>query len=246
MSEWRGIEEEAREHLRQSERTAHVSTQPSPLTRLVELLCRAQEAATASVERDKGPVLRARRLLLATDQKPRDDPDLDGTDGAHPAWWRGNDAGVDGACMRIEEALDGRSLKGFVGYARLERLRRRVAALRGGAAELSFAALRAANASRCASSYHPIEEWSLSDWLTATTGELGELAGAIKNLRRKEAEGQSSHEIKPVERQELAYEAADVVIYLDLLCERAGIDLGEAVREKFNIVSDRVESDIKL
>lgn len=37
-----------------------------------------------------------------------DDPELDLTDGAHPAWWRGNDAGVHGALDRVKEALDGK------------------------------------------------------------------------------------------------------------------------------------------
>lgn len=32
-----------------------------------------------------------------------DDPSLDGTDGAHPAWWRGQDAGVDGAAAVLEK-----------------------------------------------------------------------------------------------------------------------------------------------
>lgn len=36
-----------------------------------------------------------------------DSEDLDGTDFAHPAYWRGQAAGVAGACMRIEEALNG-------------------------------------------------------------------------------------------------------------------------------------------
>lgn len=31
-----------------------------------------------------------------------DDPSLDGTDGAHPAWWRGQDAGVDKAAEVLE------------------------------------------------------------------------------------------------------------------------------------------------
>lgn len=40
--------------------------------------------------------------------------------------------------------------------------------------------------------------------------------------------------------RDLGYELADVVTYCDLLADQYGIDLGEAVREKFNIVSARV------
>ncbi len=39
---------------------------------------------------------------------PRHEPpadDDDGTDGAHPAWWRGNDAGVARACQRVLEFM---------------------------------------------------------------------------------------------------------------------------------------------
>jgi hypothetical protein len=34
-----------------------------------------------------------------------DDPELDATDGAHPAWWRGNDYGVEACARGIEQAL---------------------------------------------------------------------------------------------------------------------------------------------
>ena len=36
-----------------------------------------------------------------------DNPEWDGTDGAHPAWWRGQEDGVKGAVMRVREALEG-------------------------------------------------------------------------------------------------------------------------------------------
>ena len=41
-----------------------------------------------------------------TEVKPSSDPKLDGTDLAHPAWWRGNDAGLDGAVYQINKILD--------------------------------------------------------------------------------------------------------------------------------------------
>lgn len=61
----------------------------------------------------------------------KDYPFFDGTDAAHPAWWRGNDAGVDGAVRRIEEVLSGKDDgSGVLGYAPLENLRRRLIGLR--------------------------------------------------------------------------------------------------------------------
>ena len=66
-----------------------------------------------------------------------DDPSLDATDGAHPAWWRGSDAGVAGAVRIVNEALDGPlPLPGCVGGADLEAVRQRVAALRASVARL--------------------------------------------------------------------------------------------------------------
>lgn len=114
--------------------------------------------------------------------------------------------------------------------------------------DLRFSDLRTANAARCEKHYHPIADWSLTDWLTATTGELGELAGVIKNIRRAETEsGPNGHPIGHAFRGALAEEAADVVIYLDLLCARAGVDLGAAVRRKFDAVSrERLGSSITL
>ncbi len=46
--------------------------------------------------------------------------------------------------------------------------------------------------------------------------------------------------------QDIADELADTIIYADLLAMRLGIDLSEAIRSKFNVVSDRMKSDIKL
>ena len=37
-----------------------------------------------------------------------DDPELDATDGAHPAWWRGHDHAVKGLCQKINEIFDGK------------------------------------------------------------------------------------------------------------------------------------------
>jgi NTP pyrophosphatase (non-canonical NTP hydrolase) len=101
---------------------------------------------------------------------------------------------------------------------------------------LTFAALRDANVTRCEASYHPLDDWNATDWLAAVTGELGEAAGLIKHLRRGEA----------VSPEALGHELADTVINLDLLAARLGIDLGEAIRAKFNLVSERIESEVRL
>lgn len=84
-------------------------------------------------------------------------------------------------------------------------------------------------------------DWTLLEWAGAAAGEMGEAANIAKKFRR----GDYSIE-NPAHVEALADEIADVVIYSDLLAARAGIDLGEAVRRKFNKTSAKVGSDVRL
>lgn len=106
---------------------------------------------------------------------------------------------------------------------------------------LTFAILRAANLSRCGR-WHPrgLNEWSLSDWFTATMGELGEAANIAKKLNRHR-DGIAGNVLTEQElRAELADEIADVAIYLDILAASEGIDLAAAIASKFNRTSEKV------
>ena len=47
----------------------------------------------------------------------KDDPELDGTDAAHPAWWRGNDAGAISTALKFEQLLKDSSHDSGVGAA---------------------------------------------------------------------------------------------------------------------------------
>lgn len=128
---------------------------------------------------------------------------------------------------------------------------------------LRFATLRAANLARLpqfrgkqgqlAHSQPDGSDWTPSQWLQAVIGELGEYA----NIRKKFERGDISFQ-----EYELlaAKELADVQTYLDILAARAldyishgvttahpdGIDLGAAVTEKFNEISIRAKSDVRL
>jgi NTP pyrophosphatase (non-canonical NTP hydrolase) len=82
-------------------------------------------------------------------------------------------------------------------------------------------------------------DWPLDAWSNALAGEVGEAANIIKKMRR----GDLDH---VEDRSLLADELADIAIYLDLLAFRANIDLGVAVRRKFNAVSDRVGCGVKI
>lgn len=82
-------------------------------------------------------------------------------------------------------------------------------------------------------------DWSLAQWSNAVLGELGESANIIKKIDRGDMSLAEA-------RISLAKELADVQTYLDILAFRAGIDLGEATRVKWNEVSERVGCSIKL
>jgi len=67
-------------------------------------------------------------------------------------------------------------------------------------------------------------------------GEAGEAANLVKKIRRGDYV-----DIAAVEK-----ELADMICYADLLAYHLDIDLGKAVRQKFNEVSKRVGSQVFL
>lgn len=64
------------------------------------------------------------RALEAT----TDDPDLDATDGAHPAWWRGHDHTSKVFCELVTSILDGKDAGGGFNHEPWHTLRRRLLA----------------------------------------------------------------------------------------------------------------------
>lgn len=114
---------------------------------------------------------------------------------------------------------------------------------------LTFNALSGANAARLpqfknkhgqlAHAKPDGSDWSPAQWLQAVVGELGEYA----NLRKKHERGDIDSETF---RAEAADELADVVTYLDILAQQLGINLGAATMDKFNRVSERVGSTVRL
>lgn len=114
---------------------------------------------------------------------------------------------------------------------------------------LTFNALRGANTARLpqfknchgepAHSKPDGSDWSPAQWLQAVTGELGEYANLRKKFERGDIDSATFY-------FEAANELADVVTYLDILAMQLGIDLGEATMAKFNVVSDRVGSSVRL
>ena len=107
--------------------------------------------------------------------------------------------------------------------------------------QLTFARLREVSWGR-AQHWHDGKPWSASDWMTATLGELGEAANVIKKLNRIRdgLPGNKPGVTEATLRADLAEELADTLIYLDLLAAAVGVDLGAAVRAKFNATSERL------
>lgn len=105
---------------------------------------------------------------------------------------------------------------------------------------LTFERLRSTNVKRCEQGFRrKIDAWSPTDWGCALAGEVGELCNLLKKRHRGRPEDQITDE-------QIADEMADVLTYLDLLAARFDIDLGEALISKFNRVSERIGSDIRL
>lgn len=87
---------------------------------------------------------------------------------------------------------------------------------------------------------HPVNGWSMSDWITATLGELGEAANIVKKLNRVRDGIPGNDETEEELRTALADEIADTFIYLDLLAQSLGINLEDAVVKKFNRTSKKI------
>jgi NTP pyrophosphatase (non-canonical NTP hydrolase) len=114
---------------------------------------------------------------------------------------------------------------------------------------LTFKQLRNANISRLptfknkhgepAHSEPDGSDWSPAQWLQALAGEVGEYANIRKKYERGDIDELTFH-------KEARKELADIQIYLDLLAFRLGIDLGDATIQKFNEVSKRINSPVKL
>lgn len=108
--------------------------------------------------------------------------------------------------------------------------------------DLSFRELRIASETRNSENAGGESDWGLPDWGNALAGETGELCNLIKKARRTLPTDPSLEDLK----DDMAHELADIVTYADLIANKLGVDLGQAVREKFNIVSKRRNSSVIL
>ncbi len=99
--------------------------------------------------------------------------------------------------------------------------------------------LRDANAERAGEAYFPVTSWSPMQWGCAIAGEAGELCNLLKKYERQRPG--DSRATDPI-----AEEVADVVIYLDLLCQLLGIDMEQAIADKFDKTSVKIGSKVRF
>jgi len=106
---------------------------------------------------------------------------------------------------------------------------------------LTFNNLRAANIARIYNDKYTACEntWTTAHWVQAMLGEFGELANLLKKVDRGDFSMKKVH-------KDIAYELADIQTYLDILAHKLHVDLGQATINKFNIVSERIGSEVKL
>ena len=115
--------------------------------------------------------------------------------------------------------------------------------------KLTFSEFSRINRERCESETgfnHNLHSWSTSDWFTAIMGELGEAANVAKKLNRVRDGINGNKETADQLRPKLRREIADTFVYLDLLCQSLGFNIGDAAVEVFNAKSKELGCPIVI
>ena len=101
---------------------------------------------------------------------------------------------------------------------------------------LTFKKFHDINVARANADSKHSHSWIPLSWGGALAGEVGELCNYLKKMIRGDN----------IDKECLAHEIVDILMYLRLLSNELNIDMEEAVIEKFNIVSERWGSKYKL
>jgi NTP pyrophosphatase (non-canonical NTP hydrolase) len=110
---------------------------------------------------------------------------------------------------------------------------------------LTFQALRDGNRAR-QEHWGGSENWTLADWSNALAGEVGEACNVVKKIRRPQlGTTGNKHDVEAYHAQ-LESEIGDVLIYLDLLANAAGLDLTTCVRRAFNEKSADLNMPVRI
>lgn len=106
---------------------------------------------------------------------------------------------------------------------------------------LTFHRFQRTNAKRSRKVFPQCKEWSLAEWSNALAGEAGEVCNLTKKMARDDGTRNRKKDL-----EELGKEIADVVCYASLLASACGFDLEDITIQKFNEVSKRKDSKIRL
>lgn len=108
---------------------------------------------------------------------------------------------------------------------------------------MTFEQFSEVNRARCESPQgfnHPLSGWSMSDWMTAMVGEVGEAANVVKKLNRYR-DGVPGNKVSEAElHDQLRKELGDVFVYLDLMAQSLGFNIADAAAEVFNAKSREI------
>jgi NTP pyrophosphatase (non-canonical NTP hydrolase) len=105
---------------------------------------------------------------------------------------------------------------------------------------MTFEEFTAANRKRCQESFgRPIDETSVTPMVLGLAEEAGEVSGAVRSML-----GITKRKSKTA--ADVLDEIADVVQYADLLAACLGSSLESALVSKFNRVSERIGSPVRL
>lgn len=101
---------------------------------------------------------------------------------------------------------------------------------------MTFEEFRLANKERCVTAFKmSLDDWSLAEWSCALFGEAGEMCNEVKKVFR--GDGNIENVTK---------EIADIVTYADLFCSALGVKLEDILKSKFNEVSEKKNSNIRI
>jgi len=109
--------------------------------------------------------------------------------------------------------------------------------------------LRAVSVARARNDFKSYDHVDAMYFSNALAGETGEVCNLIKKLVRRDHGGPdvgNSIRVEDIDTAKLSEEVGGVLIYLDLLCSKLGIDLEAATTETFNRVSDKLDSIYRL
>ncbi len=108
-------------------------------------------------------------------------------------------------------------------------------------AALTFAEFAALNRQRCEAPDgfdRRLDTTTVTHWALGVCEEAGEVAGVVYAMDHRPQKGKTT--------QDLADEIADVVSYCDLLAQRIGRSLEDVLRNKWNRVSERIGSPLRI